>query len=341
MKRKVLWLIVVAIVAEISIGVAWGVTGTIPRPPRGYAVVVGIDNYPGLDPLQGCVADANATRGFLEQMGFDPSNIVYLTDDLATKANITAAIARTAASMEPGDTFVLYFSGHGHIACAPGTQGACSVHTSHPYWNGFVNETFNVTAPGAIAMRVQFSNFDVEPDYALVAVCDTNGVPAGEYDGNQGTFWSAWVPGNTTCIEFLANGNPYGHHGFDVTSYEVATQMNATLVPYDYAAAEVQGWELAAALAAVPGSNQVCVFDTCMSGGFMPLLAQAGRCVVAASSFPGYSLVDPVTNRGMFTESWLGALANETTSNGTALLDPAFAASASWVENWSRQYGII
>lgn len=85
------------------------------------AVIVGINDYTGFDPsgqsnLGACVADAQSVAQLLPaSFGFDPANIVQISDAAATRSAIMSALSAMASASQPGDVAFLYYSGHGTI----------------------------------------------------------------------------------------------------------------------------------------------------------------------------------------------------------------------------------
>jgi metacaspase-1 len=87
----------------------------------GYAVIVGIADYPGPDDiftggldLSYCAADAQLMAYTLMAVyGYQPQNIAVLTDQDASRDAILAAIADMGAQAGPDDEVVFFFSGHG------------------------------------------------------------------------------------------------------------------------------------------------------------------------------------------------------------------------------------
>ena len=79
------------------------------------ALLIGIDAYQSVSPLNGPVNDANDMAAFLvEQAGFQQSDLRLLLNAEATRGNILAAIeAWLIQGTRPGDDVLLYFSGHG------------------------------------------------------------------------------------------------------------------------------------------------------------------------------------------------------------------------------------
>src|SRR5947207_11425742 len=79
-----------------------------------YALLVGIDNYANARHLKGAVNDIVAVRQvLLRDLGFASTNVRVLTEEQATKANILAALRGVAEQTKAGDSFFLYYSGHG------------------------------------------------------------------------------------------------------------------------------------------------------------------------------------------------------------------------------------
>ena len=84
--------------------------------PNGrYALLVGIDDYPGTgSDLNGPVEDARIMERVLtEKFGFDPANIVTLNDADATRQNIVQGIAQHLGQAGPDGVAVFFYSGHG------------------------------------------------------------------------------------------------------------------------------------------------------------------------------------------------------------------------------------
>ncbi|MEU1667149.1 caspase family protein [Streptomyces sparsogenes] len=77
-----------------------------------YALFVGIDDYPD-KPLSGCVNDVRAAEDWLRrQSGFTPK-IKRLHNAEATRAAVLAMLENHLGRGGPGDTALLWFSGHG------------------------------------------------------------------------------------------------------------------------------------------------------------------------------------------------------------------------------------
>lgn len=91
----------------------------VPRSaPSIKALVIGINNYPRLEHLHNSVHDAQDFANMLEQqIGASRANIQLLTAEvnkqLLTKDDIERAAADFYRSLQPGDTAIFFYSGHG------------------------------------------------------------------------------------------------------------------------------------------------------------------------------------------------------------------------------------
>lgn len=92
--------------------------------PRKLALLVGINAYPEstlFAPLYGCLTDVRLQRELLiHRFGFQPSDIVTLTDAKATRAAILETFREhLIRQARPGDVVVFHFSGHGSRIADP------------------------------------------------------------------------------------------------------------------------------------------------------------------------------------------------------------------------------
>ncbi len=83
---------------------------------RKLALLVGINQYRGAA-LQGCLTDVDLQRELLiHRFGFQPSDILTLIDQQATRSQIeTAFIEHLINPSKAGDVIVFHFSGHGSL----------------------------------------------------------------------------------------------------------------------------------------------------------------------------------------------------------------------------------
>lgn len=78
------------------------------------ALLVGINDYKGINDLQGCVNDVTNVRSVLKTFfGFENSEIRVITDSRATKSNILLRLNKMIKSATNGDYLIFHFSGHG------------------------------------------------------------------------------------------------------------------------------------------------------------------------------------------------------------------------------------
>ncbi|MDJ0595809.1 MAG: caspase family protein [Pleurocapsa sp. MO_226.B13] len=82
---------------------------------RKLALLVGINRYPHQDHLDGCLTDIEMQRELLiHRFGFNPQDILTLSDRAATRENIeTAFIEHLIQQAEADDVVVFHFSGYG------------------------------------------------------------------------------------------------------------------------------------------------------------------------------------------------------------------------------------
>lgn len=86
-----------------------------PAAPVKYAMLVGINKYPG-NALNGCVNDVTNLRDMLvNNFGFAAENVLLLTDEQATRENILTRLDGFAAKLHKDDLFVFAYSGHGTL----------------------------------------------------------------------------------------------------------------------------------------------------------------------------------------------------------------------------------
>lgn len=82
-----------------------------------YALVVGVGRFKyGINPLQYAIRDATSFYNFLvspQKGGFKREDVLFLTDESATRSNIMNALDKIKALAQEDDLVVLYISSHG------------------------------------------------------------------------------------------------------------------------------------------------------------------------------------------------------------------------------------
>lgn len=72
------------------------------------ALIVGINDYREITPLQKAVGDAEALKVTLERLGFSVDLVLN-----ADRREFNRAVSAFQTSLDPGDTALVHFSGHG------------------------------------------------------------------------------------------------------------------------------------------------------------------------------------------------------------------------------------
>jgi hypothetical protein len=80
--------------------------------PRKFAIVFGINTYPGNN-LAYPVDDATDVTAILTANGFASGDVILRTETSATKTQLTTDLTSLAGVMSSDDLFVFYYSGHG------------------------------------------------------------------------------------------------------------------------------------------------------------------------------------------------------------------------------------
>jgi metacaspase-1 len=90
---------------------------------RKLALLVGINKYssPKTNSLKGCINDVEMQRHLLvHRFGFNPNDILVLTDDRATRQGILEAFEEHLIQQaQPDDVVVFHYSGHGSLVADP------------------------------------------------------------------------------------------------------------------------------------------------------------------------------------------------------------------------------
>jgi len=85
-----------------------------------WALVIGINTYQNVEPLNYAVNDAVAVKEMLvEKYGFKESNIRLILDEEATKDNILAGFSDILAQAREKDRVVVFYAGHGETYKLP------------------------------------------------------------------------------------------------------------------------------------------------------------------------------------------------------------------------------
>lgn len=87
-----------------------------PKYETSRALIIGVNNYETISPLAYAVNDAfEVSELLINEMGFERENVIYITDQDATKSNILKSFLRfTDHDIQVDDRLFVFFAGHGH-----------------------------------------------------------------------------------------------------------------------------------------------------------------------------------------------------------------------------------
>lgn len=119
------------------------------------ALLIGINDYPGANKLNGCIEDINQVKNAIERNGDDSPNFdVRMLPDVQTSAEVMGAIEQLFSGN--GDAALLYFSGHGYV----NTTGAeivmpHDISTGTQYYSGIqMSSIMNVVNKSPIRNKI-------------------------------------------------------------------------------------------------------------------------------------------------------------------------------------------
>ena len=91
---------------------------------KSWAVIIGVNKYEHVKPLDYCVADANSIESLLiENFDFNPNNVIMLTNQEATLEGIRNAFDHIMKEAGKDDRVLIYFAGHGFTEELPDGVG--------------------------------------------------------------------------------------------------------------------------------------------------------------------------------------------------------------------------
>ena len=273
---------------------------------EGYAILCGVSDYPGSDnDLQYCDDDVNDLYSFVQSEFCIPEeNIIRLIDSESTKDGIAQAINNVSNVMDENDMLFFFYSGHGSAGISKNLYG-WNIQSSHPYSN-YEDQYWHYSAPGAVIMRVHFTQINVEYgyDYIFVGDNDRRSECWDYFSGDYPNVWSNWVMCDDIYVN-LWSDNIVTDWGFRVDKVEVGYWGPPyNIIPYDGLDDGLNGSELDIMFDQIPGTSAV-VIDSCHSGGVGGDLQDSDRYILAASEADEYSMEDPSTQNGIFTYEFL------------------------------------
>ena len=317
-----------------------------------YAIVIGISDYPGSnDDLNYCDDDAIAVYNMLiDDYNFKSENIIYLQDSSATKADIDNAFNTIASVINPLDIFFFYYSGHGGGNTEYIGPFYASINSPHPYPNDY-DRIWSIDFPDAAAIRVHFSQIDLEYGWDYLLLGDTDIIDGWYYQELTGTmynFWSDWIPllNDNKLYLRLITDNIINGWGFHVDRYEVIKYDGTHyLCSYDSIPDNPSNYYLDTLLDlkldSINCDEKYVVLDSCNSGGLIPEVQGMGRYMMTACKGGQFSMEEPAFNHGIFTYYLLDSLekANDQNSDGIISLEECYSYVYSKTTSYSGSYG--
>ncbi|MHA1612975.1 MAG: caspase family protein, partial [Promethearchaeota archaeon] len=279
------------------------------NPREAYALVCGVEDYPGTDSdLAYCNDDAVDLRYLFEnEFNIPAENIQTLTDSNANEAQILEELAKYAEILDDNDVFLFTYSGHGTPTVDLNSYSH-TINSPHPYSNNYDGYWY-ISEPGVDAIRVHFTRIETETGYDGVFIGDGDETDY-YYDLFTGSYtdvWSYWIPTDYLYVNLYTDYS-YTYWGFEIDMYETL-EMGAPYGLYPYSdddEALLTGNELKSSMDLIPGT-QICILDSCHSGGVGSDLVDSNRMVICACEATEYSLEDPANQNGVFTGNFISS----------------------------------
>lgn len=107
----------------LILALASGLTAPVLATNR--ALIMGISNYVGIQPLLGVPKDISTAQSIARSMGVLPKDMVVVDEKNLTLSGMRNTLRSFTASVQPGDRVFIYFSGHGSSFAADGNKNSC------------------------------------------------------------------------------------------------------------------------------------------------------------------------------------------------------------------------
>jgi len=193
----------------------------------GYAVIVGVADYPGaLDDLSYCDDDAREiTRALLwDQEHWSESNIDLMVNAEAVAADIKQKVSQRLAQAEaagPGGVFLFFFSGHGGQVYDPSAEESDHYDETLYAWDQVditddeLGDLFAGTTCGHICV--------------MIDVCDAGGMAksVGGLPGKKDSTWTDGFAGELVSRRAAARGGGSGRKDLDDVAAGIVVLMSS------------------------------------------------------------------------------------------------------------------
>ena len=301
-------------------------------PKEGYAIIVGISDYPGSSSdLSYCDDDAQDVYNMLiNEYNFKPENIIYLQDSSATQNAISLAFDQITTNITENDIFFFYYSGHGGANTVNQGEFYLNYETPHFLPNNY-DDYVEIPYSNAAYMRVRFGLFNMESGYDWVYLggsalaTDINAYYVA-YSGPDDYWWSHWIPlgqDNTLVIRTVTDYSVESY-GYKLTDCEIETYDGTHyLCPYDSLSNPSSYYLdtlLDSKLDAMNCAEKYIVSDSCYSGGMIQEAEGSGRYMMMACTDEETSLEDAGHTNGCFSYYFIRANDYATDSNADGVI---------------------
>lgn len=109
---------------------------------KNYLLLIGIDKYAEVDPLQNAVRDAKGVANILlNRYQFEEENTLQLYDEDATRDKIISAFDVFAEKITEKDNLLIYYAGHGYFRKKLKLGYWIPVHAKEGKYSGFINHS--------------------------------------------------------------------------------------------------------------------------------------------------------------------------------------------------------
>ena len=108
-----------------------------PQQPNTYAIIIGINKYKNISPLEYASVDATSFYDLLQSPVFNikKQNLHLLIDSSASRSNIYKEMYELEEVLKPNDLLIFYFAGHGDIEAKIQTNNSLLLLPQSPSFN--------------------------------------------------------------------------------------------------------------------------------------------------------------------------------------------------------------
>lgn len=114
-----------------------GINSILQTEPKTYAIIIGINKYTNISPLEYAAGDAASFYNLLQSPVFNikRENLHLLIDSAASRSNIYKQMYELEEYLKPNDLLIFYFAGHGDIEAKIQTNNSLLLLPQSPSMN--------------------------------------------------------------------------------------------------------------------------------------------------------------------------------------------------------------